>query len=129
MRLCPSFIFWHFRVMKKIYHLATCSTCVRIIKELNPSDDVILQDIKTEKMTEEQIDEMAKMAGSYEALFSRRAMKYKSMGLKDKNLSEQDYRQLILDEYTFLKRPVIIVDDQIFVGNAKKEVEAAKEVF
>ena len=69
------------------------------------------------------------MAGSYEALFSRRAMKYKSMGLKDKNLSEQDYRQLILDEYTFLKRPVIIVDDQIFVGNAKKEVEAAKEVF
>lgn len=115
--------------MKKIYHLATCSTCVRIIKELNPGDDVILQDIKTEKITEDQIDEMAKMAGSYEALFSRRAMKYKSMGLKDKNLSEQDYRQLILDEYTFLKRPVMIAGDQVFVGNAKKEVEAAKEVF
>lgn len=115
--------------MKKIYHLATCSTCVSIIKELNPSDDVILQDIKTEKITEAHIDEMAKMAGSYEALFSRRAMKYKSMGLKDKNLSEQDYRQLILDEYTFLKRPVMIANDQIFVGNAKKEVEAAKEVF
>lgn len=115
--------------MKKIYHLATCSTCVRIIKELNPSDDVILQDIKTEKITEAQIDEMAKMAGSYEALFSRRAMKYKSMGLKDKNLSEQDYRQLILDEYTFLKRPVIMANNQIFMGNAKKEVEAAKDVF
>lgn len=115
--------------MKKIYHLATCSTCVPIVKELNPSDDVILQDIKTEKITEAQIDEMAKMAGSYEALFSRRAMKYKSMGLKDKNLNEQDYRQLILDEYTFLKRPVMIANDQIFVGNAKKEVEAAKEVF
>ncbi|WP_417602873.1 arsenate reductase family protein [Owenweeksia hongkongensis] len=115
--------------MKKIYHLATCSTCIRIIKEINPNEDVILQDIKTEKITEAQIDEMAKMAGSYEALFSRRAMKYKSMGLKDKNLSKQDYRQLILDEYTFLKRPVIIAGDQIFVGNAKKEVEAAKEVF
>lgn len=115
--------------MKKIYHLATCSTCVRIIKELNPSDDVILQDIKTEKIMEAQIDKMAKMAGSYEALFSRRAMKYKSMGLKDKNLSEQDYRKLILDEYTFLKRPVIMANNQIFVGNAKKEVEAAKEVF
>jgi len=49
------------------------------------------------------------------------------MGLKEKTLSEQDYRQLILDEYTFLKRPVIIIDDQIFVGNAKKEVESAKE--
>ncbi len=112
--------------MKKIYHLGTCSTCVRIIKELNPSSDVILQDIKTEPMTESQVDEMAKMAGSYEALFSRRAMKYKSMGLKDKSLSEQDYKQLILEEYTFLKRPVIIVGDKIFVGNGKKEVEGAK---
>ncbi len=112
--------------MKKIYHLGTCSTCVRIIKELNPSSEVILQDIKTEPMTESQVDEMAKMAGSYEALFSRRAMKYKSMGLKDKSLSEQDYKQLILEEYTFLKRPVIIVGDKIFVGNGKKEVEGAK---
>lgn len=113
--------------MKKIYHLSTCSTCIRIIKEINPSKDVVLQDIKTESITEEQIDEMARMAGGYEPLFSRRAMKYKSMGLKDKNLSEQDYKQLILDEYTFLSRPVIIVNDQIFVGNSKKVVEAAKE--
>ena len=113
--------------MKKIYHLSSCSTCQRIIKELNPGQDVELQNIKTQPITESQIDQMAKMVGSYEALFSRRAMKYKSMGLKDKNLSEQDYRQLILDEYTFLKRPVIIIDDQIFVGNAKKEVESAKE--
>ncbi|MEQ9263523.1 MAG: ArsC/Spx/MgsR family protein [Owenweeksia sp.] len=113
--------------MKKIYHLSTCSTCQRIIKELQPGSDVVLQDIKTEPMTGEQIDQMAEMAGSYEGLFSRRAMKHKSMGLKDKELSEQDYRQLILEEYTFLRRPVIIVNDNIFVGNAKKEVEGAKE--
>lgn len=111
--------------MKKIYHLSTCSTCQRIIKELNPGDDVELQDIKTQPITEAQIDQMAEKSGSYEALFSRRAMKYKSMGLKDKQLSEQDYRQLILDEYTFLKRPVIIVNNQVFVGNSKKEVESA----
>lgn len=115
--------------MKKIYHLATCSTCQHIIKELHPAEDVGLQDIKTEPITEKQIDEMVKMAGSYEALFSRRAMKYKSMGLKDKNLTEQDYRQLILDEYTFLKRPVMIADDQIFIGNGKSEVEKAKAAF
>ncbi len=113
--------------MKKIYHLSTCTTCQRIIKELNPADDVQLQDIKTQAITEKQIDQMAEMAGSYEALFSRRAMKYQSMGLKDKNLSEQDYRQLILEEYTFLKRPVIIAGDQIFVGNSKKQVEATRQ--
>lgn len=69
---------------------------------------------------------MKAMAGSYEALFSRRAMKYRSMGLDKQDLSEQDYRRLILEEYTFLKRPVILIDSEIYVGNSKKVVAAAK---
>lgn len=114
--------------MKKIYHLSSCSTCVRILKDLQAEKNGFeLQDIKTETITAKQLDEMAKMAGGYEELFSRRAMKYKSMGLKDKNLGEKDYRQLILDEYTFLKRPVIIIGDKIFVGNAASTVDAAKK--
>ncbi len=86
------------------------------------------QDIKTDQMTFDQIDEMKKRAGSYESLFSRKAMKYRSMGLGDKNLSEDDYRQLIQEEYTFLKRPVFIVDDQIFVGNSKKVIESLTQL-
>ena len=62
------------------------------------------------------------MIGSYEALFSRRALKYKSMGLKDKKLTEKDYRDLILQEYTFLKRPVIISGKKIFSGSEKKTI-------
>ncbi len=111
--------------MRKIYHLATCDTCQRIIKELNNGEGFDLQNIKVDKMTEEQVAEMAEKAGSYEALFSRRARKYKSMGLKEKTLTEQDYKDLILEEYTFLKRPVIFIDDEIFVGNSKKVVAAA----
>ena len=76
-----------------IYYLSSCSTCTRILKELQPDNSIELQDIKTSKITEVQIDEMAKLAGSYEALFSRRAMKFKSMGLKDKNLSELDFKK------------------------------------
>ena len=97
------------------------------MKGMELGADTALQDIKTESMTAEQVDQMAEMAGSYEALFSRRAMKFRSMGLHERELSEADYRQLILDEYTFLKRPVIIINDQIFVGNAKKTVAAATE--
>lgn len=111
--------------MNKIYYLATCSTCIRIIKELDiENKNFEMQDIKSEPMTPEQVDQMKALSGSYESLFSRRAMKYKSMGLADKNLDEDDYRQLIIDEYTFLKRPVFLVGDQIFVGNSKKVVEA-----
>lgn len=112
--------------MKKCYHLSSCSTCQRILKEWNLDDSFELQDIKTEQMTPEQVDEMIKLAGSAERLFSRRAMKYKSMGLADKDLKEKDYRQLIIDEYTFLKRPVLIIGDKIFIGNSKKTVEEAK---
>ena len=110
--------------MKKVYHLGKCSTCQRILTDLNWEDEQ--QEIRSEKITPEQIDEMARLAGSYEALFSRRAMKYKSMGLKEKTLSEQDYRQLILEEDTFLKRPVFLVNQQIFIGNAKKVVETVQ---
>jgi len=110
--------------MRKIYYLSTCSTCTRIIKELNLDDSFEFQDIKTNKITTEQIEQMQKMSGSYESLFSKRAMKYKSMGLKDKNLSENDIKNLIVEEYTFLKRPVIILNDKIFIGNSKKVVEA-----
>ena len=81
-----------------------------------------IQDIKERSITGEQVDEMKALAGSYESLFSRRAMKYKSMGLADKELTEDDYRSLIMEEYTFLKRPVFLVEGEIFVGNSAKVV-------
>ena len=110
--------------MKKAYILNSCSTCQRIIKEIDWQDDI--QNIKEEAIEPEVLDAIAKEHGSYESLFSRRAMKYKSMGLKNKDLSEKDYRNLILEEYTFLKRPVFIIDGRSFVGNSKAVVEEIK---
>jgi arsenate reductase (glutaredoxin) len=108
--------------MKKMYHLGNCTTSQAIIKETKVDKKGFdMQDIKFEKITPAQLEEMKKMAGSYEALFSRRALKYKEWKLKDKKLTEKDYRQYILDEYTFLKRPVVIV------GSEKKTVAALKE--
>jgi len=114
--------------MKKMYHLGNCTTCQAIIEETGiDQKKVKMQDIKTEHITPAQLDEMKEMAGSYEALFSRRAILYKERGLKDKTLTENDYRDLILEHYTFLKRPVTILGKKIFVGNEKKAVKALKE--
>ncbi|MEI9809264.1 MAG: ArsC/Spx/MgsR family protein [Bacteroidota bacterium] len=113
--------------MKKMYHLGNCTTCQAIIKETKiDKKGFDMQDIKFEKITAAQLEEMKKMAGSYGALFSRRALKYKELGLKDKKLEEKDYRKFILDEYTFLKRPVTIINEKIFIGNEKKTVAALK---
>lgn len=113
--------------MKKIYHLSTCSTCQRIIKELGlEKKGFTFQDIKTEKITPAQLDEMIKMTGSVEALFSKKAIKYRELGLNNKQLTDREMKNYILEEYTFLKRPVIIMDKKIFVGNAPKTIAEAK---
>lgn len=85
-------------------------------------------DIKAEGISAEDLDAMKAHVGSYEALFSRRAMKFRSMGLADKTLSEQDYRNLILEEYTFLKRPVFLTEEGVTVGSAKAEVARARDL-
>jgi len=115
--------------MKKVYYLSTCSTSKRIIKELKLEElEFDFQDIKFEAITEEQLVVMHSMSGSYERLFSKIARKYKVLGLKEKTLTETEYKAYILEEYTFLKRPVIIINDSIFIGNSKKTVEAASQV-
>lgn len=114
--------------MRKMYHLGNCTTCQAIIKETGAAKAGIeMQNIKEEKITAAQLDEMKKLAGTYEALFSRRAIKYRELGLKDKKLTEKDYRNYILSEYTFLKRPVTILGDKIFIGSEKKAVAALQQ--
>jgi len=97
------------------------------LNELKPLHDFQLQDIKTEAITNTQLEEMKKLSGSYESLFSKRARLYKERGLGTQELTEDDFKKLILEHYTFLKRPVILFDNKIFVGNSKKVVEMAKE--
>lgn len=114
--------------MKKIYYLKTCDTCKRIMKSI-PLDGFELQEIKTHPISPSQLEGIYTLAGSYESLFSRRAKKYKAMGLKDQQLNETDYQQLILSDYTFLKRPVIIINDQIFIGSDKKNLQQLNDYF
>ncbi len=113
--------------MKKIFYLSTCDTNRRIMKEIGVDNSWEQQEIKTNPLTEKQLEELKEKVGSYENLFSKRAIKYRTLGLKEKNLTEEDYKQYLLEDYTFLKRPVIVIDNEVFVGNSKKTVEAVKE--
>ena len=111
----------------KFFTLPHCKTCQRIDADLQPAAcGAEVRDIKSKAVTAAELDEMHAHSGSYEALFSRRAMKFRSMGLADRNLGEADYRQLILDEYTFLKRPVLLTEGGVFAGSAKAVVEGAR---
>ncbi|MEP2936381.1 MAG: ArsC/Spx/MgsR family protein [Gilvibacter sp.] len=112
--------------MKRIFHLTNCNTCKRILNELNPGPEFELQDIRNHPLTVAQLEAMKNLTGSYEALFSRRAKLYRERGLNNEVLTEAIYRELLLEHYTFLQRPVIVNEGQIFVGSSKKTVAAAK---
>jgi arsenate reductase len=93
---------------------------------LNLDASVEQIDLKKNPLTEDQLNELYRYSKSYEVLFSKRAQLYKQRGLKDQTLTEADYRSLLLEHYTFLKRPVLLYDQTLFVGNSSKVIDAAK---
>jgi len=116
-------------IMKKIYYLKTCDTCKKILKSLPNISEFVLVDIKENPLTVYQLEELYNLTQSYEVLFSRKAKLYKEMGLKDFDLTEADYKRYILEHYTFLSRPVIVDEQNIFVGSSPKTLQAIAQHF
>lgn len=108
--------------MNKIYYLASCDTCRKIIKSVPKNNDLVFHDIKQDPISEKDLEEMHLLSRSYEALFSKKAQLYKSMDLKNKSLTEDDYKKYILEHYTFLSRPVFIIENKIYIGNSQKNI-------
>lgn len=115
--------------MNKIYYLASCDTCRKIIKTLPKDNDLVFHDIKQNPLTEQEIDKLYQLSGSYEALFSKKAVLYKTLGLKDKNLTEADYKKYLLEHYTFLSRPVFIINNEVFIGNTQQNMLKVMKAF
>jgi len=113
--------------MLTFYYLKNCTTCKRIIRELNISSSIKLIDIKNNPISKSKLEFLKSLSGSYEALFSKKAQLYKKRNLKEKKLSEGDFKKLILEHYTFLKRPVLVFDNNIYIGNSPKVINQAKE--
>ncbi|RYG43364.1 MAG: arsenate reductase [Chitinophagaceae bacterium] len=107
--------------MDTVYYLPGCDTCRKILASL-PPHSLEMRDIKKQPLTALEVDALKALSGSYEALFSRQSQQYKALGLKDKQLSESDYRQHLLEHYTFLKRPVFVIGKQIYIGNKPDNV-------
>ena len=108
--------------MKKVYFLKTCSTCKRIMSEFDLTD-FEQREIKSKAVSEEELEEMYALSKSYEALFSKKSTQIKERNIEVKSLQEEDFKKLILEDYRFLKRPVFIINQEIFIGSDKKNIE------
>ena len=109
-------------IMNKIYFLASCDTCRKIIKALPNADKLTYVDIRQNPLSETDLEEMYQLSGSYEALFSKKAQLYTEKGLKNQNLTEVDYKKYLLEHYTFLSRPVVILNNEIYIGNTQPNI-------
>ena len=85
------------------------------------------REIKSKAVSEEELQEMYDLSNSYEALFNKKSNKIKERNIEVKSLQEEDFKKLILEDYRFLKRPVFIINQEIFIGSDKKNIELLRE--
>ena len=88
-------------------------------------DGVVLREIKSTPIAPEELEQIKAYFSSYEDLFNKRAIKFRSMDASA--FEDSDYQKLILSDYTFLKRPVLLLGDKAFAGNSKDTIQQMKE--
>jgi len=112
--------------VEKLYWLPYCSTCTKAEKHLLDKGASIGRyiNVKEEKVSREELEELCRLMGGVDKLFSKRAMKYRAWGLHEKELSDEDMLNYMQEEYTFIKRPVLVTKDRkVLAGFSAKQYD------
>jgi len=109
-----------------VYWLPYCSTCQKAVAYLQEKGIPIqsYRNLKEEPLSESEVRALAAKVGGVETLFSKRAMKYRAMGLHEREVAEDEMVRLMAEEYTFVTRPVIVQGDRATAGFSAKKIEA-----
>ena len=83
-------------------------------------DNLILREIKSSPITPAELENIKVHFASYEELFNKRSVKFRT--IDSSSFKDVDYKKLLLSDYTFLKRPVLLMKDKAFAGNSKASV-------
>jgi arsenate reductase len=107
------------------YWLPNCLTCQKASAYLNEAGEAVssYRDLKAEPLSREEVEGLADLVGSASALFSRRARKYRTMGLDERELTTDEMLRLMTEEYTFIKRPVLVRDNRGIAGFTPKSYD------
>ena len=109
-----------------VYGLPHCTTCQKAVAYLEGKGVAIdrFHDLKTDRLSADEVRRLAELVGGPGKLFSRRAMKYRAMGLHEREVSEEEMLRLMEEEYTFITRPVVVAGDRATAGFSAKRLDA-----
>lgn|SRR5690606_38638826 len=108
-----------------LYWLPNCSTCQKAVRWLDRRGIQVMnfRDIKEDRLSREEVEKLVEMAGEPADLFSKRAIKYREMKLNEREVSREEMLDLMTDEYTFIKRPVMVIGNAAVAGFFERSFE------
>jgi Spx/MgsR family transcriptional regulator len=102
--------------MLQIIGIKNCNTMKKTFDWLDSEGHKYdFRDVKKDPLTRE---ELASVAGrvSLDVLINRRGMKWRTLGLANKDHSDDELFEILLVNQTMMKRPVVECGDAVMVG-------------
>jgi len=101
----------------KLYHLQACDKCRNAIKSLTDAGyDIDVHDVRADGLNTEMVEEIEAALG-YEAIVNKRSTTWRGLSDEAKlGLTRDTAMELLVENPTLLKRPVIVHDGKYTVG-------------
>lgn len=108
-----------------------CTTCLKAKKYLDDRGlSYTLRDIKLENPTREELALWHEQSGlEMRRFFNTSGLQYRALELKDRlpGMSEDEMLDLLASDGMLVKRPLLVMENQVLVGFKEKEWEAVLE--
>lgn len=110
--------------MIQVYGIKNCNKVRDTFSWLKKNDiEYEFVDLKKEPLNREELHSLVQQIG-LDVLVNKRGMKWRQLGLKDENLSDDELFEVLLENQTMIKRPVLVQDQAIMVGYDEDSFEA-----
>lgn len=108
-------------------HLVGIKNCNKIRDTKTWLDDKDIPytfiDVKKEPLTRDELQELSDKVG-LDVLVNKKGMMWRKLGLAEKDLTQDELFDVLLEHQNMIKRPVLIKDEAVLVGYDEDSFEA-----
>ncbi len=102
--------------MIKVYGIKNCNKVRDTFKWLEENEvEYKFIDLKKDPLSEQKLDEFVHKVG-LDVILNKRGMKWRTLGLKEMDLDDDELFDQLLENQTMIKRPILEQGDAILVG-------------